>query len=61
MELRRRINGREYIIEVELEPRNAPAKRWVAYCSRAGFQEEVGRSPTEAVRKLERRILTDVS
>ncbi|HHY36563.1 MAG TPA: hypothetical protein GX518_02610 [Firmicutes bacterium] len=61
MELRRRINGREYVIEVALEPRNAPAKRWVAYCTGAGFREEVGKSPTEAVRKLERRILTDVS
>lgn len=61
MELKRQINGREYIIAVELQPRNAPAKRWVAYCRRFGLLEEVGRSPAEAVRKLERKILSYAS
>ena len=60
MELRRRINGREYIIEVELEPgMRLPS---VGLPIAAGLvSEEVGRSPTEAVRKLERRMPTDVS
>ena len=57
MEINRSINGREYSITVDLEHFNAPEKRWVAYCNGVDIPEEVGSNPTEAVRKLEMKIL----
>ena len=61
MELQRRINGREYTITVNLEARNAPNKRWVAFCKETGLPEEVGATPAQAVRKLERKLVQTAS